>query len=358
MKTMANFLCALRSGLWILVALSGAAQAQSPSLTFSTVERPPFSMDDAGDHTGFSIDLMRAIAEDQNWTIQFERFASFPEMMASVTDGRADGAVANISITATREQTMDFAQPIFASGLQIMVPYDDQTANLFGTIFTWEIMWAVLAAFGLLFGGGMLMWVFERRRQPYFDRPAREAMFPSFWWALNLVVNGGFEERMPQSPAGRLFSVFLVISSLFIVSIFVAKITTAMTVEAITGSVNTLNDLDGKRVASTEGSTASDYLSARDIQHRTYETLELMLEDFEAGKLDSVVFDGPILAYYTQTRGAGIGRVIPRRFKPENYGVALPEGSPLREPINRSLLRLRENGTYDAIAAKWFGAGG
>jgi polar amino acid transport system substrate-binding protein len=33
----------------------------------------------------------------------------------------------------------------------------------------------------LLFFGGLLMWFFERRVQPYFGKPAREALFPSFW---------------------------------------------------------------------------------------------------------------------------------------------------------------------------------
>ena len=46
---------------------------------------------------------------------------------------------------------------------------------------------------------------------------------------------------------------------------------------------------------------------------------------------------------------------MPRVFKPENYGIALPEGSPLREDINRALLALRESGRYDALRIKYFG---
>lgn len=349
-----TYMTKLLLGLWVL-CWGAAANAQDTSFVFTTVERPPFSMDDNGDHSGFSIELMRAIAQDQGWDIQFQRMGSFSEMMASVTDETADGAVANISITASREQEMDFAQPIFEAGLQIMVPYTAPTNNIFSTLFTWDIALAVLLAVGLLFGGGMLMWVFERHKQPYFDRPANEALFPSFWWALNLVVNGGFEERMPQSRFGRVFAVLLVVSSLFIVSIFVAKITAGLTVQAITSSVNSLSDLEGRVVATTEGSTASTFLTQRDIAHQKYDGLDTLLADFEDGKLDAVVFDGPILAFYSQNRGAGVGRLIPRMFRPEDYGVALPSGSPLIEPINRSLLLLREDGTYDQIRQKYFG---
>jgi polar amino acid transport system substrate-binding protein len=43
-------------------------------------------------------------------------------------------------------------------------------------------------------------------------------------------------------------------------------------------------------------------------------------------------------------------------FQEENYGIVLPTGSPLREPINAALLRLQSSGRYDKIHEKWFGA--
>ena len=347
----------VRTRLLIALALllPGLAAAQSPDYTFATVDRPPFAEETSQGFTGFSIELMQQIATEMGKTIAFQRAETFPAMFDAVASGAVDGAIGNISITAAREESLDFSQPIFESGLQIMIPLDSSGSSLFGALFAWDILIALIAAGVVLFGGGLLMWTFERRHQPYFDRPAREAMFPAFWWALNLVVNGGFEERVPQSRPGRLFAILLVISSLFIVSIFVARITAAMTVEAITGNINTLADLDGHSTGTTGGSTAAAFLSSRGIAHREYASLTELLSDFEAGSLDAVVFDGPILAWYIRNRGATHGRLVPRVFKPENYGIALPEGSPLREDINRALLALRESGRYDALRIKYFG---
>ena len=199
------------------------------------------------------------------------------------------------------------------------------------------------------------MWVFERGRQEYFNHPLRQALFPSFWWALNLVVNGGFEERIPRSVLGRIFGVVMVISSLFIVSIFVARITAALTVEAIQSNVQSINDLDGRVIGTIGGSTSAEFLETRNIDYVVYTELQQLLLAFETDTLDAVVFDGPILAYYIQNRGVRNVRLLERVFKQENYGIALPTGSPLREEINRSLLRLRENGVYDQLVAKWFG---
>jgi len=43
-------------------------------------------------------------------------------------------------------------------------------------------------------------------------------------------------------------------------------------------------------------------------------------------------------------------------FNEEDYGMAFPYGSPLREEVNRALLILLENGTYDQIYTKWYGS--
>jgi len=343
----------------VVLSLIGSLWAQSTAaqvLTVSTVTRPPFSMIEDGKDTGFSIELLQALADSLGWEYRINRVTQFSEMLGSVADRTADLAIANISITSARETIMDFSQPIFESGLQIMVPDDElRTLPLWRTLLSGDILLAIGIAFVLLIGGGMLMWVFERRAQPYFDRPAKHAWFPSFWWALNLVVNGGFEERVPQTPFGRLFGVVLVVSSLFVVSVFVARITTVMTVEAINGSVNSVNDLYGQRVGTIEGSTAAGFLDRREIDFRGYDGLAPLLADFEDGQIEAVVFDSPILSYYASHAGLGKVSLKGSVFLRESYGIVFPTGSPLVEEANQALLTLREDGTYDAIYRKWFG---
>ncbi|MGR3712025.1 MAG: transporter substrate-binding domain-containing protein [Shimia sp.] len=339
------------------LATSALAQSKDP-LVFSTVDRPPFAILDpeGGAPTGFSIDLMRAIGDDLDRGVSFVPTDGFPKMLESVIAREVDGAIANISITAAREISMDFSQPIFESGIQIMMPAEVSSLGRVAGLLTREILTAILIALGMLFGGGMLMWMFERRHQPYFDRPAKDALFPSFWWALNLVVNGGFEERMPQSRPGRFFAVILVISSLFVVSVFVATITAAVTVEALHDSVDSINDLESRTVGSVAGSTSADFLDQRDIQFIGFSSPKEMLAAFDKGDIDSAVFDGPILAYHVSHTPRSKARVIERVYRPENYGIALTSNSAMREEINQSLLKLREDGTYDELLERWFGA--
>jgi len=346
------------AALGVLALTFATTPVRAGDVELITVERPPFSSLQDGEPTGFSIDLWRAVAKDIGRSTTFSYVDSFSDMLARIADGTFDIAVANISITAEREQRLDFSHAIFQSGLQIMVPADGGTNMIWKVLLSRELMLSIAVAFLLLLGGGMAMWALERRAQPYFDRSPRAAMFPSFWWALNLVVNGGFEERVPRTFLGRILGVFLVLSSLFIVSIFVAKITAMMTVDALQGSVNSVNDLYGKSVGTISGSTAAEFMGNRNLGFRGYPDLKTLLAGFEKGELDAVLFDAPILAYYAAHDGRDTAQLVGAVFRRESYGFALPSASPLLEPVNRSLLKLRENGTYDGIYRKYFGAPG
>lgn len=338
-------------------ALSSIASAQD--LRVATITRPPFSMEQEGTQIGFSIDLWKALMVDMRRNTEIVRLDQFSEMLDLVENGDVDAAIANISITAKREGRFDFTHPIFESGLQIMIHSNSSSEiSVWKALFSKDLLLAIALSFAVLFAGGMLMWRFEHGKEEYFDMPARKALFPAFWWALNLVVNGGFEERVPRSVFGRMFGVLLVVSSLFIVSLVVAKVTATLTIAGIQNSVVSINDLEGKSVGTTAGSTASAFLDSRDLRHRGFESFDALLAAFENGEVDAVVFDAPILAYYTNNEGRDTAQIVGSVFLRENYGIVLPPNSPLAEPINQSLLRLRENGTYETIYREWFGIRG
>jgi polar amino acid transport system substrate-binding protein len=71
--------------------------------------------------------------------------------------------------------------------------------------------------------------------------------------------------------------------------------------------------------------------------------------------LDAVVFDAPILAYYSATTLEPRTQLLPRIYRRGNYGIALPTDSGWDEIIDQQLLKLREDGTYHELVFEWFG---
>ncbi|MEL6585645.1 MAG: transporter substrate-binding domain-containing protein [Pseudomonadota bacterium] len=342
--------------LWLATVLPGFAQQSEDPLVVATVTRVPFSLEQDGAQTGFSLDLWAAVADALDLDYEIRRFDGFNDMLNAIETGEADAAVANISITADRETRMDFSTPIFSAGVQVMLPPEGSIWSLLRAALSPRLLGLVAIGVGTLLLLGMLMWVFERRHQTYFGQTPKEAAFPAFWWALNILITGELVEKTPKSAMGRLFGVLMILCSLFLVSIFVAMITASVTLEALSDDVERITDLDGRRVGTTEGSTTSAYLDGRGVSHLTFASFDQLVAAFEEGQIDAVVFDGPILAHYVESAGNGRGRLIDRVFQSEYYAFALPSDSPLREAINRELLRLEDNGTYGEVQQRWFGA--
>jgi len=102
---------------------------------------------------------------------------------------------------------------------------------------------------------------------------------------------------VPCSTFGGMLAVLLVLSSLFIVSIFVASSTATITVNVLSSNVQNLRDLENRRVANVTNSTSAAFLTANGLVFADYASPYEMFKAFEAGVADAVFFDGPILAY-------------------------------------------------------------
>ncbi len=68
-----------------------------------------------------------------------------------------------------------------------------------------------------------------------------------------------------------------------------------------------------------------------------------------------MVFDPPVFLYFAAHSGLGRVVVVGQPFRKESYGIVMRDASTYRKPINRALLSLQEDGTYQELYDKWFG---
>jgi glutamine transport system permease protein len=81
----------------------------------------PFEFQNSdGEYEGIDVDLVKRIAELQNFNIEF-KFIGFSSAVQAVESGQADAMIAGMTITDEREKSFDFSTPYFNSGIQIAV---------------------------------------------------------------------------------------------------------------------------------------------------------------------------------------------------------------------------------------------
>ena len=73
------------------------------------------------------------------------------------------------------------------------------------------------------------------------------------------------------------------------------------------------------------------------------------------GQIDAFVYDAPLVRYLVNKDFKGIITVLPVVFLRQDYGIALPEGSPLREPINRQLLKTISAPEWQGLLKRYLG---
>ncbi len=83
----------------------------------------PFEMTENGEYVGFDMDLIRAIAKAEGYEVKISHLG-FESLIPAVQSGKADCAIAGMSINPDRQKSVDFSKPYFDAGLIIAVSKD------------------------------------------------------------------------------------------------------------------------------------------------------------------------------------------------------------------------------------------
>lgn len=320
---------------------------------------PPFVFWRNNKVTGFSYDLWTELARETGAKTQFQVMATLPQVLDAVKQRQVDLAIYSISITAQRELDYDFSQPMFDSGLQVLVRADAKVqASSLPAMMHSLASGPILNLLGLLalliLVPAHLIWLFERNHHQ--SEMVAKAYFPgifkAIWWAT--CAAGGQQQGYLHSPFGKFISGLSVFVSVLFVAYFTAAITSAMTVNQLKGDIGGPGDLGGRRVAVVAASSAVGVVQTLGGKLTEFPGVSEALGALDAGQVDAVVYDAPVLLYHASHEGLGKVLAVGDMFHRENYGIMFPAGSPLRKPIDEALLKMHETGAYDALYKKWF----
>ena len=349
----------------LLVPLSITAKADTARVVTRDIE--PFSFEKDGRRVGFAVELWENVARELKVDSQFSTTGSAKQMVEAVENKSADVAVGALSITAEREKVIDFSQPFYESGLQILVSKKagglaDSIGAMLQGLLNWQLVGGFAAAILIMFIISHLVWMYEH--------PVNEEMWPrsylagigeSFWWTVSIFLVGGADNKGPVGLGGRIVATIWMFASVIAVSLLTASLSAILTVNSLTGDISGPKDLPGKPVATIGGSTSETWLQklgvagGQKVDVKVFPDVPACLDALKSGNVQAVVFDAPILKYYVNKLGPDDFVLVPGLIEKSNYGFGLQQDSLMRERINQVLLNLNENGVTDDLKKKWFG---
>lgn len=130
-------------------------------------------------------------------------------------------------------------------------------------------------------------------------------------------------------------------------------------VSADNKTIRTSEDLAGKTIGTETGTLAVDFIKEhiKGANIAQLPSVNNALLALEAGRTDAVIYDKPVLMYYSANAGKGKIRILQPTLEGLDVGVGYRKGSPLVAPTNATLAAMRSDGRLKAIREKWFGAG-
>jgi ABC-type amino acid transport substrate-binding protein len=352
----------LMLGWAALLPAAVGAETVSANLRIGISPFEPFVIVEDGTPRGVSIDGWELLNTYLNADYEFVICKGVSEKLEKLAAGDIDIAIGGITISEERERQFDFSHPVFNSGLGILITArsEPRLRYLVTSLFSGEKRLFLGGLVALMVIAGHLIWMAERGRpgrSTHFDRRYFPGVLEGIYWALITASTVGYGDKVPKGWTGRLVTGVIILICLPLFGYFIAQLSSEITMYRLRSDIGSLKDLDRKTVAVVIGTTSQTEMASADVQlvgfERAREAYDALLQD----RVDAVVYDMPQLRYFSANAGRGAVKVVGRPFAPQDYGIAMAQGSPLRESINRALLNVKESRELQAMHERWFSSG-
>ncbi|XP_077588461.1 glutamate receptor 1a isoform X3 [Stigmatopora nigra] len=330
-------------------------------------------------------------------------------MVGELVYGKADVAVAPLTITLVREEVIDFSKPFMSLGISIMIKKPTKSKpGVFSFLdpLAYEIWMCIVFAY---IGVSVVLFLvsrfspyewhaddYEEGGEPQSPNQAAASnglqpgqtttqqntnqqnpeqsnefgIFNSLWFSLGAFMQQGCDIS-PRSLSGRIVGGVWWFFTLIIISSYTANLAAFLTVERMVSPIESAEDLAKQTEIAygtlDAGSTKEffrrskiavfekmwSYMKAADPSVFVKTTDEGVIRVRKSKGKYAYLLESTMNEYIEQRKPCDTMKVG-GNLDSKGYGIATPKGSPLRNPVNLAVLKLNEQGLLDKLKNKWW----
>ncbi|XP_004836596.1 glutamate receptor 1 isoform X1 [Heterocephalus glaber] len=333
-------------------------------------------------HVGYSYRL--EIVSDGKYGARDPDTKAWNGMVGELVYGRADVAVAPLTITLVREEVIDFSKPFMSLGISIMIKKPQKSKpGVFSFLdpLAYEIWMCIVFAY---IGVSVVLFLVSRfspyewhseefeegRDQTTTDQSNEFGIFNSLWFSLGAFMQQGCDIS-PRSLSGRIVGGVWWFFTLIIISSYTANLAAFLTVERMVSPIESAEDLAKQTeiaYGTLEAGSTKEFFRRSKIA--VFEKMWTYMKSAEPSVFVRTTEEGMIrvrkskgkYAYllestmneYIEQRKPCDTMKVGGNLDSKGYGIATPKGSALRGPVNLAVLKLSEQGVLDKLKSKWW----
>ncbi|XP_054845547.1 glutamate receptor 2 isoform X1 [Eublepharis macularius] len=333
-------------------------------------------------HCGFKYKL--TIVGDGKYGARDAETKIWNGMVGELVYGKADIAIAPLTITLVREEVIDFSKPFMSLGISIMIKKPQKSKpGVFSFLdpLAYEIWMCIVFAY---IGVSVVLFLvsrfspyewhteeFEDGRETQSNESTNEfGIFNSLWFSLGAFMQQGCDIS-PRSLSGRIVGGVWWFFTLIIISSYTANLAAFLTVERMVSPIESAEDLSKQTeiaYGTLDSGSTKEFFRRSKIQ--VFDKMWTYMKSAEPSVFVRTTAEG--VARVRKSKGkyaylleSTMNEYIEQR-KPcdtmkvggnldsKGYGIATPKGSSLRNAVNLAVLKLNEQGLLDKLKNKWW----
>uniref|UniRef100_A0A8B9HB57 Glutamate receptor n=1 Tax=Astyanax mexicanus TaxID=7994 RepID=A0A8B9HB57_ASTMX len=332
-------------------------------------------------HVGYQYKLK--IVSDGKYGARDPETKMWNGMVGELVYGKADVAVAPLTITLVREEVIDFSKPFMSLGISIMIKKPTKSKpGVFSFLdpLAYEIWMCIVFAY---IGVSVVLFLvsrfspYEWHAEDYEEAPQQSqeqtnefGIFNSLWFSLGAFMQQGCDIS-PRSLSGRIVGGVWWFFTLIIISSYTANLAAFLTVERMVSPIESAEDLAKQTEIAygtlDAGSTKEffrrskiavfekmwSYMKSADPSVFVKTTDEGVMRVRKSKGKYAYLLESTMNEYIEQRKPCDTMKVG-GNLDSKGYGVATPKGSMLRNPVNLAVLKLNEQGLLDKLKNKWW----
>ncbi|XP_039606234.1 glutamate receptor 2b isoform X3 [Polypterus senegalus] len=332
-------------------------------------------------HCGFKYKL--SIVPDGKYGARDPETKIWNGMVGELVYGKADIAVAPLTITLVREEVIDFSKPFMSLGISIMIKKPQKSKpGVFSFLdpLAYEIWMCIVFAY---IGVSVVLFLvsrfspYEWHTEEYEDGQIQSnestnefGIFNSLWFSLGAFMQQGCDIS-PRSLSGRIVGGVWWFFTLIIISSYTANLAAFLTVERMVSPIESAEDL-AKQTEIAYGTLDSG--STKEFFRRSkialFDKMWTYMKSAEPSVFVKTTAEGvhrvrkskgkyaylleSTMNEYIEQRKPCDTMKVGGNLDSKGYGIATPKGSSLRNAVNLAVLKLNEQGLLDKLKNKWW----